>query len=270
MSNERNINIPENEQEVKRKYRLNKRKFTVAIAVVCFVVAVIIIAAHYAGSSGQKEVIAAIEPPKPISQATGSAGINIDSKTPLEGKVIVVDAGHGGEDPGASGVNGSVEKELNLEIANSLKSQFESKGATVVMTRSGDKLADTKEQDWEERQEIISGARADILVSIHMNSYYDDTSVTGPLVMFLPGSVQGKALAEAVQQSMNDSLAPKNSGNARAEDLRILKYGLQPSVLVECGYISNAQEEEKLNTEDYQQSVAEAIYNGVIIYFASN
>jgi N-acetylmuramoyl-L-alanine amidase len=273
MKNERNVGIQESGQEVKHKYRLNKRKFSIVLALFCFITAAVIITAQYLNSAEGKEAIAGLDPPNQTE--VNSPTVYIDSEYPLEGKIIIVDAGHGGDDPGAIGINGSVESELNLIVAFLLKEQMESKGAEVVMTRSDETSpAKTneegwKEKDWKEREKIILESGADAVISVHMNRF-EDSSVSGPLVIFLPGSPQGKRLAETIQRSMNEILDPEIPGIARAECLRILKYGSQPSVLVECGYISNPQEEEKLNTEDYQNKVAKAVSDGIIIYFLNN
>jgi N-acetylmuramoyl-L-alanine amidase len=232
----------------------------------CFIVAAIIIAAQYVIKAGG-EAVAALDPLQPTVKNSQIIS-NINPKESLKGKIIVVDAGHGGDDPGASGVNGSVEKKLNLSLAFLLKQQLENKGAEVVMTRSDDSIAGTKDQDWEKRREIITKSGADILVSIHMNKF-EDAGVSGPVVLFMPGSDQGKTLAESLQKVLNDELDPETQGTARSEDLQILKYGFQPSALVECGYISNPEEEEKLISEEYQLKTANAICDGVVDFFSN-
>lgn len=266
MKNERNVTIQENGQATKHRYRLNKKKFAIALAVLCFVIAAVIIIVHYIGGIGWKEAIAALAPPQPASSGKSPGSSVIDPDNPFEGKVIAVDAGHGGDDPGTTGINGTVESKLNLSVAFQLKQQLEDKGAEVVMTRSDESLAATKDEDWAKRQATISKSGPDILVSIHMNSF-SDSKMSGPLVLFLTGSEQGKKLAKYVQKGLNSELGPKNPGTSRSEDLKILKYGLQPSVLVECGYISNPQEEEMLNTQEYQLKVAKAICDGLIEYY---
>jgi N-acetylmuramoyl-L-alanine amidase len=262
MKKGKELQAPENEGENKHRYKLNKKKFAKVIALLCLLAAGGVIAVHFIGMAKIEKAIAAIVPP--------ASEVRVDPEiiknATLDGKVIVVDAGHGGDDTGANGVSGSVESELNLKVATLLKEQLENKGANVVMTRSTDKLADTKEEDWNKRDGIISGSGADILVSIHMNSF-SDTNVSGPLVLFLPGSGQGKTLADSIQQIMNEYLKPESPGSDRSDNLRILKYGNQPSVLVECGYISNTEEENKLISSDYQNKVANAIRDGVLAYF---
>ncbi len=265
MKNEQNAGM-KNGQESKHRYRLNKRKFTIALAILCFIAAAVIVAAHYRGNNEDKKAIASIGPPRSTLPGKSPA---IGSEKPLDGKIIVIDAGHGGEDSGAIGINGTYESGLNLSIAFLLKNQLEDKGAETVMTRNDENsLAAIKEKDWEQRGAVITGSGADAVISVHVNSL-NDPSKSGPVVMFIAGSVQGKSLADAIQESMNEELSPEVPGITRSEDLIILKYGSQPSVLVECGYISNPQEEEKLNTEEYQLKVAKAICDGVVEYFSS-
>ncbi len=180
-----------------------------------------------------------------------------------------MDAGHGGFDPGAESENGIREDELNLKVAFFLKSELESLGAKVILTRSDEgALAQTKEADMAKRREIIEQSGSDIVVSVHMNSFTDDPSVSGPLVLYMTGSEKGKTLASAIIESMNERLETEKDGKARSEgNLYILKSGYQPCVIVECGYMSNTQEERKLTSEEYQQSVAKAIGRGIEAYF---
>jgi N-acetylmuramoyl-L-alanine amidase len=261
------MEIEKNGQEGKgkRKYRLNKRKFSVAMSVLCFFIAGIVIAVHYAGEDGGREAIAAANPPQKTTSV--SHGANGAAAGGLDGKKIIADAGHGEIDPGASGVSGSEEDDINLAVATLLKAELEDRGADVIMTRSdGNAIADTKAEDMEKRRVIIHDSGSDIVVSVHMNSFQDD-NVSGALVLFMPGSQQGKTLAEAIKQCLNEEIKPDNECRARSDDLFVLKAGDQPSVLVECGFISNPKEEEKLLGEDYQKKIAKAICDGVAAYF---
>jgi N-acetylmuramoyl-L-alanine amidase len=133
------------------------------------------------------------------------------------------------------------------------------------MTRSDDDaIAETKDEDMAERRRIIEESGSDIVISIHMNSH-TDPSISGPLVLFMPGSEQGKALAESIIGCINENL--NANGGARSESLYILKSGNQPCVLVECGYMSNALEETSLAREDYQKKIADAISEGAAAFF---
>ncbi len=265
MNNERDNRNTNSKEEPKRKYRLNKKKFAIAMSVLCFAAAALMVAIYYLMSAEEREAVAALNPPQqtPGSQATAEISKSI------YGRLIVVDAGHGGFDPGATGVSGTREDELNLKVAFLLKAELESMGAEVIMTRSDENaLAETKDADMAKRREIITQSGSDIVVSVHMNSFPDDPEVSGPLVLFMKGSANGKKLAQAIIDSMNAELEPDKKGRSRSEsNLFILKSGNQPCVIVECGYISNAKEEEKLVTDDYQRKVVKAICSGVAVYF---
>ena len=185
----------------------------------------------------------------------------------MEGKLIVLDAGHGGFDVGAIGVSGAYEDDVNLKVAFFLKDNLEAAGARVIMTREdGNAIADTKDGDMAKRREIITESGSDIVVSIHMNTA-KDPGVSGPLALYMPGSTCGEALAKAIQASMIEKLAPDCKNCARCEKLYILESGAQPCVIAECGFISNAEEEALLMTEDYQRKVARAIADGCEDYF---
>jgi N-acetylmuramoyl-L-alanine amidase len=263
---------PENNIELNchpkiRKRRLNKRKFFIAIAMLCFMSAALIIAFHL--TTGFVAVTANNEMLSVSKKASNTESPAVGHAISLSGKLIVVDAGHGGFDPGAISSSGSHEDELNLAVAKYLKSELEASDADVIMTRSDEKaLAETKEEDMAERRRIITESGSDIVVSIHMNSF-SDSDVSGPLVIFMQGSTQGEKLAKSIQQSMIEVLAPPMENTARSGDLYILRSGWQPCVIVECGYLSNPEEEKKLLESKYQQSVASAVCDGIKNYFAS-
>ena len=249
----------------KRKYRLNKKKFVaVVISLCCLAVVIVLITEALAGAYTD---VQAMEIPGIPERTEDSPEQTVEQAVKiLEGRLIVIDAGHGGFDPGAIGVDGTYESELNLEIAKSLKTELESYGAQIIMTRSdGNALADSKQTDMAERRRIIEESGSDIVISIHMNSH-EDSSISGPLVLFMPNSENGKKLADTVQESLNDELAAE--GMARSDNLYILRSGNQPCILIECGYISNASEESMLKRQDYQLKVVKSICEGIEKYFA--
>ena len=254
-------------KQSRKKYRLNKKKFAGTLTLLLLTAALVCAALVILPKK-----LAKTEQPDPIETVKIMATVMVQTDVPavtmpLEGLTIVVDAGHGGFDPGAIGAAGTHEDVLNLAIAERLKAELESGGADVVMTRNDeDALAENKAGDMAQRGIIIRHAEADAVVSIHMNFFEEDTEVCGPLVLFMPGSDGGKELAESIQGSMNTALNSQNT--TRSESLDVLKSGSQPSVLVECGFLSNAQEEEKLGQPDYQQSVAESICEGIKAYFS--
>lgn len=188
---------------------------------------------------------------------------------PLDGLTIAVDAGHGGYDGGAVGrVSGVPEKGLNLDVAQRVEKMLTEHGADVVMTRTGDyALCDEdppirkKLQDMQRRAEIIRLNDADAVISIHMNEYAG-RSESGPQVFYREGCPAGRLLAGAVQAAMIEGLQPKKERPALGGDYYILTLGI-PSVLVECGFLSNKVEEELLMTEEYRQRVAASIVRGV-------
>lgn len=187
----------------------------------------------------------------------------------LAGCVIALDAGHGGYDGGAVGrVSGTPEKGLNLDVARRLAAILEAQGAQVVMTRTDDyALCDEhppirkKLQDMQRRAAIIEQSGAQMVLSIHMNEYAG-RSQSGPQVFYREGCPAGRLLAGAIQEAMNETLAPKKKRSALGGDYYILTLG-RPSVLVECGFLSNAGEEALLLTADYRQRVAQAIAQGI-------
>lgn len=187
----------------------------------------------------------------------------------LAGCVIALDAGHGGYDGGAVGrVSGTPEKGLNLDVARRLAAILEAQGAQIVMTRTDDyALCDEhppirkKLQDMQRRAAIIEQSGAQMVLSIHMNEYAG-RSQSGPQVFYREGCPAGRLLAGAIQEAMNETLAPKKKRSALGGDYYILTLG-RPSVLVECGFLSNADEEALLLTADYRQRVAQAIARGI-------
>ena len=165
-------------------------------------------------------------------------------------------------------VSGTPEKGLNLDVARRLAAILEAQGAQVVMTRTDDyALCDEhppirkKLQDMQRRAAIIEQSGAQMVLSIHMNEYAG-RSQSGPQVFYREGCPAGRLLAGAIQEAMNETLAPKKKRSALGGDYYILTLG-RPSVLVECGFLSNAGEEALLLTADYRQRVAQAIARGI-------
>lgn len=185
---------------------------------------------------------------------------------------IVIDAGHGGDDPGKIGINGTLEKDINLKIAHKLKILLESQGYEVIMTReTGDGLyqpgtKNMKVEDMHNRCEIITEAMPVFTVSIHQNSYPEEY-VKGAQVFYYGQSKDGEALAKKIQGSLIAYLDPENHRTEKAnESYYLLKKTPTPTVIVECGFLSNSEEAELLNTEDYQDKVAWAVMMGVMQY----
>lgn len=208
-----------------------------------------------------------------LSMAAGSNALIATSveatQGVLSGMVIAVDAGHGGYDGGAVGrKSGVAEKGLNLDVSQRLARLLEQAGAKVVMTRTGDyALCDEnppirkKLQDMQRRAQIVEESDAQLLISIHMNEYSRQNQ-SGPQVFYREGCDAGRLLAGVLQESLVEGLAPKKKREAMAGDYYILTLGL-PSVLVECGFLSNPEEEALLLDAGYRQRIAQAVFDGI-------
>ncbi len=187
-------------------------------------------------------------------------------------KVIVVDCGHGGIDPGMIGIDGLKEKEFNLAIGMKLKKALEDYGYQVVMTRETDTglydedSQNKKAQDMQKRILLIQKVDPVLTVSIHQNSYHD-AGVHGPQVFYYESSVEGKKLAEAVQSSLNDLLEVDRPRKVKGNtSYYLLKRSSGTLVIVECGFLTNPEEAQKLQTKEYQEKVAAAVSEGIRTY----
>ncbi|MCM1100365.1 MAG: N-acetylmuramoyl-L-alanine amidase [Clostridium sp.] len=185
---------------------------------------------------------------------------------------VVIDAGHGGIDPGKIGINGAAEKDVNLEIALLVKSYLEMQDVKVVLTReTQDGLYDAdasnkKVQDMKRRIAIIEETDPDLTVSIHQNSYPEEY-VHGAQVFYYTGSKEGERLAELLQDSLVERLDPDNHRQVKANDsYYLLKKTTSPIVIVECGFLSNGEEAEKLCDKFYRERVAWAVHIGILQY----
>lgn len=187
-------------------------------------------------------------------------------------KCVVLDAGHGGDDPGKVGINGTKEKDLNLEIALLVKKYLEANDIRVVMTRETDaglydaNASNKKVQDMKRRIALIEEADPIVTVSIHQNSYPEEY-VRGAQVFYYSGSVEGKKLAEKIQTRLIAGVDPENSRQIKANDsYYLLRKTQTPIVIVECGFLSNRAESDKLCTEEYQEKLAWQIHLGILQY----
>ena len=188
---------------------------------------------------------------------------------------IVVDAGHGGDDPGKIGINDALEKDINLQIALKLQKILEQNNIKVVMTRNTDAglysegATNKKAEDMQKRCKIIEDSNALFTVSIHQNSYTEEY-VSGPQVFYYTTSAEGKEIAGCIQNVMNKELQIERPREIKANDTYyILKRSEAPAVIVECGFLSNEREAALLITDTYQQKAAESICDGIQKYFAA-
>lgn len=196
--------------------------------------------------------------------------------TPLENKVIIVDPGHGGIDAGAS-ANSAVEKEINLEIAKILQEYLEESGAVAILTRTvdsntADPMRDSKisqkMSDLKERKNDIDEFSADMFISIHMNKF-SQTKYRGAQVFYTKSSEESRLLGETIQQTIKETLDDGNTRKAKPTDsIFVLKDNEIPSVLIECGFLSNSDEAKLLRNKDYQRKIAWGIYLGIVEYFS--
>ena len=185
---------------------------------------------------------------------------------------ICIDSGHGGNDPGKIGVAGTKEKEVNLAIALKLKKSLEKQNIRVIMTRTDDRnLADAngtneKTSDMKNRVAKMDSEQPDAVISIHQNSYTDSTA-KGAQVFYYSESKEGKKLAEVLQKSLIENADPENHRMAKANtSYYILKNTSAPTVIVECGFLSNPEEERLLNTAQYQEKLVDALQKGICEY----
>ena len=188
--------------------------------------------------------------------------------------VVLLDAGHGGKDPGKVSADDVLEKDINLEIAKKLEELLVLNDVTVVMTRTTDcdlaseGATSRKNEDLRNRAKLIRETGATLVVSIHQNSYPEE-DVDGAQAFYLSGSEQGKLLAVMLQESLKRELADGNHRVAKAnKDYYLLKQSSEetPVVIVECGFLSNTREAALLSTEEYQEKVAFALLLGVMEY----
>ena len=188
---------------------------------------------------------------------------------------VVVDAGHGGEDGGATGVHGELEKDINLAIALELQRLLEQHQFQVVMVRDWDTdladqnlptVAQRKRSDLRQRLRLVEESGGCVLLSIHQN-FFTESQYSGAQVFYSANDPRGEALAEAIRASIVETLQPENTRqNKVGEGVYLLEQCQVPAVLVECGFLSNPEEAAALADPDYQKRMAQAIYNGLVRY----
>lgn len=189
--------------------------------------------------------------------------------------VIVIDAGHGAPDGGATGVTGAREDALNLAIARRLELVLTLFGCETVMTRRGEDCIATegetirakKQSDLRNRVELVNSQAGAVVVSIHMN-HFPDPKYSGPQVFCTP---DGEELARMAQSALTDALAPgSNRAVKRAAGIYLMEHISHPGILVECGFLSNPQEEQKLASPDHQKKIAAILAAVLAAYMAPN
>lgn len=189
------------------------------------------------------------------------------------------DAPHGLPDGGAVGINGSIEQEINISIANKLAEVLEAKGIDTVMTRTGEQglwteksvtIREKKVEDMKKRLKIMKQSKADLFITVHMNSH-QNSSASGLRIFYSQNYPEIKPLAENIQCRMSDITGANMSVVKTADkNLFLLKNPPLPAVLVECGFLSNPAEEKKLADDDYRSRLAWAIADAVEKYYSLN
>ncbi|QMV44969.1 N-acetylmuramoyl-L-alanine amidase CwlD [Cohnella cholangitidis] len=193
---------------------------------------------------------------------------------PLSGKVIVLDAGHGGADGGAVSRDGIIEKDLNLAIVLYLRDYLQQAGALVHLTREGDydlALPETKGNSRRKTEDLLQRAdrarkqQADLAISIHMNSI-PSPRWSGAQTFYSTKNEEGKRLASIIQAELRDMLGNTQRIAKKADTIYLLKTLNMPTALVEVGFLSHPEEASLLADEEYQRKVAASIYRGVLRY----
>ncbi|GAA0106862.1 N-acetylmuramoyl-L-alanine amidase CwlD [Paraclostridium sordellii] len=206
---------------------------------------------------------------------------DVMSYMPITNKVILLDAGHGGMDPGATNEDKSIlEKDINLQITLKLRELLESSGCLVLLTREEDtslyeeEAGKTTRQKYNEnlknRRKMIEESGVDAFVSIHLNKF-EQSKYYGAQTFYPEGQNDSKLLSQFIQDELKRVVDKTNQRKIKpSKDIYLLKENKIPSVLIECGFLSNEKESKLLNDEKYQEKVAWAIYAGIQKYFGSN
>ena len=195
---------------------------------------------------------------------------------PVSNKVVVLDAGHGIPDEGAESSSGTTEAQINLKITLKVQQLLEQSGCTVILTRSDENgiyrldaktLREKKVSDIKNRVKIGNNSSADIFVSIHLNKI-PQNQYYGWQCFYQSQSEQSQILAKTLQSSLNDTIQKENKRVAmKLENVYIVKHVEIPLSIVECGFLSNEEEEKQLLDDSYQDRLAWGIYNGIVNYF---
>lgn len=192
-----------------------------------------------------------------------TAGATKEEKNTKEKTVIVVDPGHGGEDPGKVGTNDVLEKDLNLQIAKKVQKLLEEAGIKIVMTREDDKVPKAKKEDLNQRIQLINDTKPTLALCIHQNSY-PDQAIKGAQVFYHTVTEEAEDVASIVQEELR-TVDPTNKRQIKENDTYyMLKHTKVPTIIVECGFLTNPEEAEKLTQEEYQDALAKAICEGII------
>ena len=188
--------------------------------------------------------------------------------------LVVIDSGHGGSDPGKVGINEVLEKDINLKISKQVEKELKNKGYQVVMTREKDQMlagetsGNSKIKDMKARVDLINEKAPGLAVSIHQNSYHEE-EIHGAQVFYYKKSEESKRIAQIMQGILGEKLGTTRQIKSDV-NYYILLHSKLPTIISECGFLSNPEEEQRLCTEEYQEKVADALYCGIIEYLMMN
>lgn len=201
------------------------------------------------------------------------------SSSDILNKTVIIDAGHGGVDGGTQAADGTLEKNINLQLSLKINQCLKSFGLNTVMTRENDisihdSSANTirakKVSDLKNRLKITESTKNAVFVSIHQN-YFSQSKYSGTQLFYSPNNADSIVLAESIRASVTAELQPENSRELKQSgtEIYLLYHSQIPSVMVECGFLSNTEEAEKLKSDDYQNKLAFFISTGILNYLKS-
>ena len=194
------------------------------------------------------------------SKVTGTSSEEVLLKEEqVQRKVIVIDPGHGGNDPGSIGLRGTKEKDITLKTAKNIQKKLEEKGMTVILTRQDDTFVSLKD-----RVAIAQNKSADLFLSIHYDGFITN-DVKGVTTYYYKGE---QALAETIHEHLFKHIQAKNRG-VKLGDYYVLRENQKPSILLELGYITNQEDEERMNSQEFQTNVTAGVVSGITEYFKS-
>lgn len=211
-----------------------------------------------------------------FSLAITSNTILETSSTPISGHTIILDAGHGLPDGGAIAVDGSYESELNLDIVLKLQNLLEASGCTVILTRSDENgiyetdkksIREKKRSDMKNRVEIANNTESEVFVSIHMNTI-SDSKYSGWQSFYKKEDETSKEISASIQENLNYYIQKQNKRDIKPiSGIYLVKNVTIPLVIIECGFLTNHEENRLLHTDEYQNKLAWGIFCGLMDYF---
>ena len=191
-------------------------------------------------------------------------------------KCVIIDAGHGGEDGGTQSADGVLEKDINLSISLKIDEILRSLGIKTVLIRDGDymiydedsnTIRQKKVSDIHNRKKYMDEYKSSIFLSIHQN-YFIESKYSGAQVFYSKNDDLSPEIAQSIQDSIRNNIQPENERKIKQSgtEIYLLYYATVPTVMVECGFLSNKNETENLVTDEYQKKIAFSIVEGILNY----